>query len=44
MEELGDAEFKTFVTAPTDDPEVVRRWLKCIVRGHEQEFPELRVA
>jgi hypothetical protein len=44
MEELTDTEFKTLVTAPTHEPGVVRRWLKCIIRGHEHEFPELRVA
>lgn len=44
MEELDNAEFKTLITAPTDEPGVVRRWLRCIIRGHEHEFPELCVA
>jgi hypothetical protein len=44
MEELNVTDFKTLITAPIDDPEVVRRWVRCIIRGHEHEFPKLQVA
>ena len=44
MELLSRKNFESLVTAPADDPEVVRRWVRCIIRGHEHEFPELRVA
>jgi len=44
MEQLNHTEFETLITAPTDEPEVVRRWVQCVIRGHEREFPDLRVA
>ena len=44
MELLNRQEFESLMTAPTDEPEVARRWFRCIIRGHEQEFPESRVA
>jgi hypothetical protein len=44
MELLSRAEFETLITAPTDEPEVTQRWVRCIIRGHEHEFPALQVA
>jgi hypothetical protein len=44
MELLGREEFETLITNPTDEPEVAYRWMRCITRGHENEFPQLRVA
>lgn len=44
MERLSRTDFEKLITAPTDDPEVVHRWVRCIIRGHEHEFPELQVA
>ena len=44
MELLTRSEFGALVTRPTDEPEVVRRWIQRLIRGHEHEFPELRVA
>ena len=41
---LSHTEFETLISAPTDEPEVVQRWVRSIIRGHEHEFPELRVA
>lgn len=44
MELLSRTEFETLITAPTDEPEIVQRWVRRITRGHEHEFPQLRVA
>jgi hypothetical protein len=44
MELLSRAEFETLITAPADEPEVVQRWVRRLVHGHEHEFPGLRVA
>ena len=44
MEPLSRSDFESRITAPTDEPEVVQRWVRCLVRGHESDFPELRVA
>jgi hypothetical protein len=44
MRELGRDEFVDLLTNPDGDPEVAERWLKRIIRGHEQEFPDLLVA
>ncbi len=44
MELLKREEFETLITAPTDEPEVAQRWMRCITHGHEDEFPQLRVA
>lgn len=44
MELLSRSEFAALITAPTDDSEVVRRWVRRLIQGHEHEFPELRVA
>ena len=44
MELLSRPEFETLITGPTDEPEVVRLWVRRLIRGHEHEFPELRVA
>jgi hypothetical protein len=44
MELLTRAEFETLITARIDEPEITQRWVRCIVRGHEHEFPGLRVA
>lgn len=44
MQLLNRSEFESLVAAPSDEPEVVERMIRRIVRGHEQEFPGLRVA
>ena len=44
MELLKREEFETLITASTDEPEVAQRWMRCITHGHEEEFPQLRVA
>ncbi len=44
MELLSRTEFERLITAPTDDPGVIQRWVRRLIRGHEHEFPELRVA
>ena len=44
MELLSRAEFAALITAPTDEPDVVRRWVRRLIHGHEHEFPGLRVA
>lgn len=44
MELLSRTEFERLLTAPTNEPDVTQRWLRCIVRGHEHEFPGLRAA
>jgi hypothetical protein len=44
MELLSRTDFETMITAPIDDPELIRRWVRCFIRGHEHEFPALRVA
>jgi hypothetical protein len=41
LEILNRAEFEALLRRPTDDPEVTRLWVRRIIRGHEQEFPEL---
>lgn len=43
MELLRREQFEQLLTDPTD-PAVAERWVKEIVRGHEEEFPELLVA
>ena len=44
MELPSRVEFETLLTRPTDDPEMIRRWVRRIIRGYEDEFPEMRVA
>jgi len=44
MELLSRSDFERLVRRSTDEPEVVHRWLLTIISGHEEEFPELRVA
>lgn len=44
MERLGRNEFESLLTNPTDEPELVKRWVRRIIRGHEHEFPELKAA
>ena len=44
MQLLSQTEFESLVTAPTEEPEVIQRWLRRLIRGHEHEFPDLRVA
>lgn len=44
MELLERAEFETLLTTSSGDPEVVQRWVRSIIRGHEDEFPESLVA
>ena len=41
---LSRREFEALVASPTEEPEVVQRWMRRLIRGHEREFPELRVA
>ena len=44
MELLCRDEFESLLTSSTDEPEVVQRWVRRIIRGHEHEFPDLQVA
>lgn len=44
MTMLSRAEFEEMLTASAVDSDVLQRWIQRLVRGHEHEFPELRVA
>ena len=44
IELLSRTEFERLITAATDEPGVIQRWVQRLIRGHEHEFPELRVA
>jgi hypothetical protein len=44
LEMLQRPMFDSLVEGSATEPEVVHRFILRIVRGHEQEFPELRVA
>ncbi len=44
LEVISRAEFERLLTQPNDDPGVIRRWVRRIIRGHEKEFPELDAA
>ena len=41
---LNRAEFESLILGPSDEPEKIRRFLERLIRGHEQEFADLRVA
>ncbi len=41
---LDLAEFESLILQPSDEPEVLRSWLRQIVRGRDQEFSELLTA
>ncbi|MEZ5940855.1 MAG: hypothetical protein R3C18_05660 [Planctomycetaceae bacterium] len=43
MQPLEKSEFVDLVNSPKA-PDVARRWILRIIRGHEKEFPGLRVA
>jgi len=43
LEPLPRAEFDALLDHPAADPEAVRLWVRRIIRGHEREFPFLRV-
>jgi len=38
------AEFTAMLRRSDDHPEIVEMWVRRIVRGNEDEFPELRAA
>jgi len=44
MTMLSRTEFEAILTAPADDSDMLKRWVRRLIRGHEHEFPELRVA
>jgi hypothetical protein len=44
MQMLERTEFDALVSAPSEEPDIINRLIRRIVRGHEEEFPELRVA
>jgi hypothetical protein len=44
MELLDRNEFEKLLKNPTDEPKIVNRWVKRIIRDFENEFPNLRVA
>jgi len=44
LEMLDRPMFDSLVDGSANEPDVVHRFILRIVRGHEQEFPELRVA
>jgi len=35
------AEFESLLGRPEGDPEVIRLWVRRIIRGHEHDFPRL---
>jgi hypothetical protein len=41
LKHLTRDEFEVLLRQPTNDPEVTRLWIRRIIRGHEDEFPEL---
>jgi hypothetical protein len=41
LDVLTQAQFEALLNGPTDDPEMTQRWVRRIIRGHEDEFPEL---
>ena len=43
MEPIGRDEFERLLNNP-NEPEVAKRWVKRIIRGHEHEFANLQVA
>ncbi|MEM9367473.1 MAG: hypothetical protein AAGD07_15890, partial [Planctomycetota bacterium] len=43
MELISRDEFEHLIKYPAD-PEVAERWVRRIIRGHELEFPGIRVA
>lgn len=43
MELISRDEFERLLNNP-EEPELAERWVRRIVRGHEHEFPTLRVA
>ncbi len=42
--DLSRAEFESLLKNASRDPEARRLWIRRIIRGHEQEFPELESA
>ena len=43
MELISREEFERLLNN-ADEPEVAKRWVRRIIRGHEREFPNLQVA
>lgn len=43
LENLTRKEFESLLQEPNNDPKVIQMWLRRIIRGHEHEFPELRL-
>jgi hypothetical protein len=43
-EPLNRTEFESLIIGPTDEPEKIRRFVQRLIRGHEHEFADLRVA
>lgn len=41
---LDRSAFESLIEAPSEEPAVIQRFIRRIVQGHEQDFPELRVA
>ena len=44
LEQLSRAGFESLLENWRQDPESAQLWIRRIVRGHEQEFPQLEVA
>ena len=44
MDLLSRIEFEQHITAQIDEPEIIHRWIRRIIRGYEHEFPALLVA
>ena len=38
---LSRSEFEARLNRRSDDPEVIQLWIRRIIRGHEDEFPQL---
>jgi hypothetical protein len=43
LEILTRKEFESLLQESNNDPKVIQMWLQRIIRGHEHEFPELRL-
>jgi hypothetical protein len=41
---LNRTDFESLIIGPTDEPEKIRRFVQRLIRGHEHEFADLRVA
>jgi hypothetical protein len=43
LQKMSRVDFETMLLTPCRNGDIRNQWLRRIVRGHEREFPELRV-